>query len=164
MTAAIEAFSLRGLEVGLPAFQLPMFRCLQNVMHCRNKICCTSLFQESIPAFIFWNSKHPLPTRTRSLSFLRAAVRSISPALNGGIMPIPSLQLQKNIVLCREAEWSLSCGLQDFLQCSDCAVSAWCYVTVANQRTIVEIELLATVSWKWGCRPFSSRCSQNVMH
>ena len=40
----------------------------------------------------------------------------------------------------------------------------WCYVTVANQRTIVEIELLATVSWKWGCRPFSSRCSQNVMH
>ena len=38
------------------------------------------------------------------------------------------------------------------------------YVTAANQRTIVEIELLATVSWKWGCRPFSCRCSQNVTH
>ena len=28
-----------------------------------------------------------------------------------------------------------------------------CYVTAANQRTIVEIELLATVSWTIGCQP-----------
>ena len=46
-----------------------------------NKIWGTCLFQESIPAILFWNSKHPLPTRTRSLSFLRAAVRSISSGL-----------------------------------------------------------------------------------
>ena len=43
-------------------------------------------------------------------------------------------------------------------------LSELCYVTAANQRTIVEIELLATVGWKWGCRPFSCRCSQNVPH
>ena len=34
----------------------------------------------------------------------------------------------------------------------------------ANQRTLVQIELLATMGWKWGCQPFSCRCSQNVMH
>ena len=42
--------------------------------------------------------------------------------------------------------------------------SQLCYLTAANQRTIVEIELLATVGWKWGCQPFSCPCSQNVTH
>ena len=32
----------------------------------------------------------------------------------------------------------------------------------ANQRTLFEIELLATVGWKCGCQPFSCRCSLNV--
>ena len=36
------------------------------------------------------------------------------------------------------------------------------HVTVANQGTSVEIEHLASVGWKRGCRPFSCRCSQNV--
>ena len=39
-----------------------------------------------------------------------------------------------------------------------------CYETVANQRTSVEIELLATMSWTCGCQPLSCPCSQNVMH
>ena len=39
--------------------------------------------------------------------------------------------------------------------------SQLCYVTAANQRTAVEIELLATLGWKWRCQPFSCRCSQN---
>ena len=42
--------------------------------------------------------------------------------------------------------------------------SQLCYVTAANQWTIVEIELLATLGWKCGCQPFSCRCSQNVTH
>ena len=42
--------------------------------------------------------------------------------------------------------------------------SQLCYVTAANQWTPVEIELLATVGWKWGCQPFSCRCSKNVTH
>ena len=32
------------------------------------------------------------------------------------------------------------------------------HVTAAHQRPIVEIEFLETVSWKWGCRPFSCPC------
>ena len=39
----------------------------------------------------------------------------------------------------------------------------WCEIA-SNQKTLVEIELLATVGWKWGCQPFSCRCSQNVTH
>ena len=42
--------------------------------------------------------------------------------------------------------------------------SQLCYETAANQWAIVEIEILATVSWKRGFQPFSCRCSQNVMH
>ena len=36
--------------------------------------------------------------------------------------------------------------------------------TASNQRRIVEIQLLASVGWKWGCQPFSCPCSLNVMH
>ena len=38
------------------------------------------------------------------------------------------------------------------------------HVTDANQETLVEIELLATVAWKWGCQPFSCPCLKNVTH
>ena len=81
------------------------------------------------------------------------------------IMPIPSLQLQKKApVSCREAKrlvmqlWSPRC-FEILWLCSQL-----CYETAANQRTLVEIEHLATVGWKWGCQPFGCRCSQNVMH
>ena len=42
--------------------------------------------------------------------------------------------------------------------------SQLCYQTAANPRTVVEIELLAIVGWKWGCQPFSCPCSQNMTH
>ena len=42
--------------------------------------------------------------------------------------------------------------------------SQLCYVTAANPWTIVEIELLATVGWKWGCQPFSCSCLKNMTH
>ena len=42
--------------------------------------------------------------------------------------------------------------------------SQLCCEIAANQRTLFEIELLATKGWKWGCQPFSCRCSQNVTH
>ena len=81
------------------------------------------------------------------------------------IMPIPSLYLQKNVpVSCREAKrlvkqlWSPRFVTIQWLCCQ------LCYVTAANQWRIVEIELLATVGWKWGCQPFSFPCSQNVTH
>ena len=97
----------------------------------------------------------------------------------------------------KQRVWSRSYGLQDLLQCSDCALS--CAMWLLHQWTLVEIELLATVGWnppgnshskmgrtccfmlskmgarrtqwiprgmgwKWGCQPFSCRCSQNVTH
>ena len=38
------------------------------------------------------------------------------------------------------------------------------YETAAKQPTLVEIGLLATVGWKWGCQPFSCRSLLNVSH
>ena len=90
-------------------------RCSQNVTHCRKEMCWTCLFKESMP---FVKSKPPLPTR--SLSFLRAAVRSSICASNGGIMPISSLQLQKNTSL-RQRSRGSSHGV---------VVSKICYNTV----------------------------------
>ena len=40
--------------------------------------------------------------------------------------------------------------------------SQLCYLTAANQRTIVGIELLATVGWKFGGQPFSRLRLKNV--
>ena len=75
-------------------------------------------------------------------------------------MPIPLLQLQRKPVLCREAV-----GLVTELWSPRFVTMQWlCYETAANQWTIVEIELLATVRWKWGCQPFSCPCSKNVIH
>ena len=42
--------------------------------------------------------------------------------------------------------------------------SQLCYETAANQWTIVQIEILATVSGSCACQPFGCRCSQNVTH
>ena len=138
-------------------------RCSQNVTHCRKEICSTCLFKESFLAILFWNSKHPLPTRTRSLSFLRAAVRSASSALNHGcVMPIASSQLQKKPVICREAEGLITELWSPRFVTIQWLCSQLCYVTAANQRTLVQIELLATEGWKWGCQPFSCPYSQNV--
>ena len=69
------AFSNSGLEVGLPAFQLPMFAKCDTLP---KGDLFTCLFKTSIPAVPFWNCNHPLPTRSR---FLRATVRSTSSAL-----------------------------------------------------------------------------------
>ena len=117
---------------GCQPFSCP---CSQNVMHCRKEICWTSLFKESISAILFGNSEHPIPTRSYC------------------IMPIPSLQLEKKIQSHAQKQrvWSLSCGLQDLLQCSDCALSCALWLLQTND-SIVEIELLATVSWTCGCQ------------
>ena len=84
-------------------------------------------------------------------------------------MPIPSLQLQKKApVSCREAKRSVK-QLWSDVQYSDCVedleyrrLIAHSVVTAVNQWTAVEIELLATVGWKWGCQPFSCPCSQKM--
>ena len=147
---ADKAFSLRGLEAGLWAFRLPMFA-----------TCDDMLFSESIPAIPLWNSKPPLPTR--SLTWGSWDLRHSPPVLHHGcIMPIPSLQLQKEPVIYRETEGLVTELWSPRFVTIQCLCSQLCYVTAANQWTIVEIEILATVSWTCGCQPFSCRCSQNV--
>ena len=85
------AFSSSGLEVGLPALQLPMFAECDSLP----KGDLWDLFVFRNP-FLLWKLSPPLPTR--SLRSLRAAVPSASSALHYAcIMPIPSLQLQKTV-------------------------------------------------------------------
>ena len=50
--------------------------CSQNVTHCEKKRFVRHV-KESVPAIPFWNTKHPLPARSR---FLRAAVHPASSA------------------------------------------------------------------------------------
>ena len=100
------AFSSSGLEVGLPALQLPMLAKWDALP--KGDLGLTCLFKESIPAIPFGNSKHPLPGRSK---FLRAAARSASSAL--GLQKIPSLRCSCRKRLCyaeKQRAWSRSCG------------------------------------------------------
>ena len=153
----IELLATVGWKWGCRPFSC---RCSQNVTHWHKEICSTSLSKESIPTIPFGNLNHPLPARSR---FLRAAVRSTCFAWLHPAHPFVAAT-EKECVSCREAErlvmelWPPRFVTMQWL------CSQLCYVTAANQWTIVEIELLATVGCKWGCRPFSCRCSQNVTH
>ena len=96
-------------------------RVWQNETHCRKEMCWTCLLKTSIPAIPCRNSKHPLPGRS---NFLTAAARFTLFAL--GLQKIPSLRCscRKNPSYAeKQRVWSWSCGLQDLLQCSDCALS-----------------------------------------
>ena len=79
------------------------------------------------------------------------------------VMPMPSLQLKEKPCLMPRSRvvtelWSPSFVTIQWL----CSQS--CYVTAANQWTMVEIELLATMGREWGCQPFSFLCLKNVTH
>ena len=134
-------------------------RCWQNVMHCRKEICWTCLFQESIPAIPFGNTNH-IPYEKLEVPESRSMFQQLCLMLASCTSLCCSCRIKP--VSCREAEvlvtelWSPKFGTMQWL------CSQLCYVTAANRWTIVEIKLLATVGWKWGCQPFSCRCSQNV--
>ena len=87
----IELLATVGWKCGCQPFGC---RCTQNVTNCRKKTCSTCLFKESIPVIPFGSLQHAVPTR--SLTFLRAEVPAVR---YSGIMPIPSLQLQKKTCL-----------------------------------------------------------------
>ena len=171
-TSEIELLATVGWKWGCQPFSC---RCSQNVTHCNTRFVGHVSFQESIPAIPFGYSKHPLPARSR---FLRAAERSTCFA--SWLHPAHPFvaATEKECVSCKEAK-----GLVTELWFPRFVTMQWlcsqlCYLTAANQRTLFEIELLATVGWKcgrmfaechavgwkWGCRPFSCRCSQNVKH
>ena len=133
------------VAASLLAANVPKMWCTAE-SRCVGHLCLRNPF----PLFLFGiSSIQPI----RSLRFLRAAVRSAISALNHGcIMPIPWLQLQKKIVLCREAE-----GL---------VTDSWSQELLYNIPIVLLFVLwiLATVSWTCGCQPFSCRCLQNVMY
>ena len=112
------AFSSVGWKWGCQPFSCP---CSQNVKHCRKEIYLTCLFKTSIPAVPFWNSKHPVSTRSR---FLRATVRSTSSAFCLHHAH-PFIAATEKYVSHAEKQkvWSRSCGHQDLLQWSVCALS-----------------------------------------
>ena len=152
----IEVLAFVGWKCGCQPFS---WRCSQNVTHCRKEICSKCLFKESIPATPFGNFNYPLPARSR---VLRAAARSTTFALwLHHVHPFVAAA-EKDRKNSREAEgfvtelWSPRFVTMQWLCCQ------LFYVTAANQWTIVEIEPLAIVGWKWGCQPFSCPCSQNV--
>ena len=124
-----SSLSLRGLEARLPAFKLPMFAK------------CDALpkqIKESMPAILFGNFKHPVPT-------LHYAC----------VMPIPLLQLQKkDLSMQRSRGFGQGVVVPKicYVQHSDCDLSCGMRLLPTN-----EIELLATASW-------SCRWSRNVRH
>ena len=156
----IELLATVGWKWGCQPFSC---RCSQNVTHCRKEICSTCLFKESIRATPFGNFNHPLPTRSLS-SRERQHVRQLCITLWLHHAHPFVAGAEKRHVSCREAE-----GLVTELWSPRIVTMQWlcsqlCYVTAANQWTVVEIELLATVGWKWGCQPFSCPCSQKGTH
>ena len=126
------AFSNSGLEVGLPAFSC---RCSQKVTHCRKEICSTCLFKESIPATPSGNFNHPLPATSR---FLRAAAGSTTFALwlhHAHSFVAAAEKGRKSFFYAEKRRvWPRSYGLQDLLQCSDCALTCAMWLLRTNEQ------------------------------
>ena len=112
----------------------------------------TCLSKESILVIPFWNSKHPLPTR--SLRSLRAAARSPRSALwLHHAHPFVAAE-EKNLSHAeKQRVWSRSCGLEDLLEYTDCT-PMW----------LLQTKLLASVVWQRGCQTFSCQRSLNETH
>ena len=119
LTVEIEFLATVGWKCDCQPFSC---RCSQNGTHCRKEICWTFLFKESIPAIPFGSSQHPVPTR--SLRFLRVEVRSTSSTLwLHHAHPFVAAAEKDLFHAEKQRVWSRSCGLQDLLQYSDCALS-----------------------------------------
>ena len=109
-------------------------RCSQNVPHCRQEICSTCLFKESIPTIPCVNSKHPIPARSLRF-FLRAAACSTNSALCLHHAHPFGAASEKNLSHAeKQRVWSRSCGMEDLLQCSDCAFSCAMWLLQTNER------------------------------
>ena len=114
------AFSNSGLEVGLPAFQLPMFA--QCAALQKRDLC--DMFVSGIHAFC--TVKAATPYCTRSLRSLRAAARHDLPALHYACKrshPFVAAAEEKQPHAEKQSVWSCSCGLLELLQYCDCAPS-----------------------------------------
>ena len=147
-----------GWKWGCQPFSFP---CPQNVKHCRKEIYSTCLFKTSIPAVPFWNSKHPVSTRSR---FLRATVRSTSSALcSHHAHPfVVSAEKRTRFMQRGKAFCQAVVVSKIVFKYSHCALS--CAIRLLQTNEHLSRLSFATVGWKRGCQPFSCPCSQNVTH
>ena len=130
----------------------------QNVMHCRMEMCWTCLFREPMP---FVKSKPPLPEAWASWEPRTFRHLCIKSWLHHAHPFVAAAERTCHMQRSRGSGHGVVVQRFVTIQWLCCQL---CYVTAANQRTIVEIELLAKVSWTCGCQPLSCRCSQNVTH
>ena len=102
--------------------------CSQNVTHCRKEICSTCLFKTSIPAVPFWNSTHPLPTRSLRLKVAESG--STLHQLCTMVASFPSLRCSCRKSLSYAQKWLCPrFGLQDI----DCALSCDMWLLQTNE-------------------------------
>ena len=122
------AFSNSGLEIRRPAFQPLAFEKCDSLP--KRDLCDIQyLSKESIPAIPFWNSKHPIPTR--SYRFLRAAVWSELWLHHAHAFDAAEGKHLSHAE--KQRVWSRSCGLQDVLQYSDFALSRALWLLQTNE-------------------------------
>ena len=109
------------LEAGLGC-QPFSCRCWQNLMRCRKEICWTCLFKESIPAIPFWEFQ----VHTFYQKQVPESGSTLHPLCITTVTSCPShrCSCRKNLSYAeKQRVWSRSCGLEDLLHCSDCALS-----------------------------------------
>ena len=152
------AFSNTGLvEVSLPAFQPPMFTKCDALPNGD----LLGMFVQGIHSrYSFWEFQTSTPYQKQVFES-----RSTFHQVCIMVASCPSLRCscRKKTCLMQGSRVVAELWFPRFVT-MHWLCSQLCYVTAANQWTIVEIELLATVGWKCGCQPFSYRCSQNVRH
>ena len=142
------AFSNSGLEVGLPAFQVPVFAKCDALP----KGDLLDMFVEGI------YSRHSFLDFQASTPCQKQVPESNSRLHQFCIMlaSCPSLRFST------EAEGLVTELWPPRFLTMQWLCSQLCHA--ANQRAIVELEFLATVGWKCGCQPFSCPDLQNMMH
>ena len=132
----IELLATVGWKCGCQPFSCP---CSQNATRCRKEICSTCLSQskESMPFDPFLKSKPPLPTRSLS-SRERQYVRQLCILLwlhHAHPFVAAAEKDRKNLSHAeKQRVWSRSCGVEDLLQCSDCALSCAMWLLQTNEQ------------------------------
>ena len=141
----LDAFSLRGLEAGLPAFQLPIFgKC--------DALPKGDLFDLLVSGIYsrhsFWDFQASTP--------YQKTVRSTSSAwwLHHAHPFVAASEKSTCLMQRSRGFWSRSCGFSR--KCDNALIS--------SPMWLLQTKRLASVVWKRGCQPFSCPCSQNVTH
>ena len=152
-----------------PAFQLPMF----SKCHALPKGDWFDMFvyQESFPAIPFGISKHPLLYQKLKVPESDSTLHQLCNMLASCPSLLCSFRKKRLSHAEKQSVWSHSCGqmYNTVIVPKTWSTGYWLrtqlwHVTAADQWTLVEIELLATLGWKWGCQSFSCPGSQSVTH